>query len=99
MTNMTRDALRSLIGAREEVALNRLDNNFEYQKVCDQQEKSEEVVEELLQQFEKLDRITIRRHYESEVHKTNYEIKAAYIQGLRDCFSLFGFLMGNEVCI
>lgn len=99
MDNMTREALRSLIGAREEQALRRLETDLDYQEVCKQQEKSEAVVEELYQKFEKADRVTVRRHYEGELHKTNYEIKTAYIQGLRDCFLLFCFLSGNEVRI
>lgn len=99
MTSMTRDALRSLISAREEVAFNRLEQNPDYQEVCKQQEKSEEMVEGLYQRFEKSERIAIRRHYEGEVHKTNYEIKEAYLQGLCDCFRILGFLIGNEVRI
>lgn len=99
MDNMTRDAVRSLIGAREEFALRRLDSDLDYQGICKRQKKSEETVEELLERFEKEERITVRRHYEGEVEKTNCEIKVAYIQGLRDCFRLFGFLSGNEVRI
>lgn len=92
MTSMTRDALRSLIGAREDIALKRLGENQEYLRICKEQEHSEEVVEELYQQLEKSDRITIRRHYEGEIQKANFESKEAYLQGLRDCFKLFVFL-------
>lgn len=99
MTTKTRDALRSLIGAREDLALKELEQNLAYLSVCKEQKKTEEMVEELLLRFEKPDRMAIRRHYEGEVHKSNYELKAAYIQGLRDCFLLFGFLSGNEVYI
>lgn len=97
MDNMTRNAVRTLIGAREEISFQRLNDDLDYQEVCRQQEKSEEVVEELYQQFEKPDRLTIRRHYEGEVYKTSFQLKEAYIQGLRDCFSLVHFLSGNEV--
>ena len=99
MDNVTRDGMRSLIGAREDFALRQLDRNLEYQQVCERQDKSEKTVDELFERFEKEERITICRHYEGDVEKTNYEIKAAYIQGLRDCFRLFGFLSGNEVQI
>lgn len=91
MDRMTCDVLRSLIGARENFALTKLDNNLEYQSVCRNQGKSAETVEEQYQRFEKADRITIRRHYEGEIQKTNYQIKEAYIQGLRDCFCLISF--------
>lgn len=55
MDNMTCNNLRSLIGARENFALKKLDNNSEYQSVCRKQDKSEDVVEELYQCFEKAD--------------------------------------------
>ena len=96
MANMTRDALRSLIGSRVDIALERLEEKLEYLKICKKQEESGEIVEEFYQQFEKSDRITIRRHYESEVEKTNLEIKEVYLQGLRDCFKLFAFLGDEE---
>lgn len=99
MNETTRDALRSLIDAREDFALKQLEKDPEYLSVCQEQEKTEKIVDELLMKLEKPDRITIRRHYEGELNKTDYEIKAAYIQGLRDCFSLLDFLTGNEVCI
>jgi len=82
MANMTRDALRSLIGSRVDIALERLEEKLEYLKICKEQEESGEIVEEFYQQFEKSDRITIRRHYEGEVEKTNLEIKEVYLQGI-----------------
>lgn len=92
MTKMTRDALGSLITARIEFALNQLDQDSEYIELCNQQKKTEETAQELLNQLEKPDRITIRRHYEGELRKTNREIEAAYIQGLRDHSELIEFL-------
>ena len=97
MDNMTRNAVRTLMGAREETAFRHLEYDTDYQEICKQQKKSEEIVEELYQQFEKPDRLTIRRHYEGEIYKTSFQIKEAYIQGLRDCFSLVHFLSGSEV--
>ncbi len=92
MTEQTRLAFGTLLTSREETAYNRLKENPQFLEVCAQQAKSEEMVEELYQQFEKTYRIAIRRHYEGEVHKTNFEIKAVYLQGLRDCFKLLAFL-------
>lgn len=94
MTKMTRDALGSLITARIEFALSQLEQDPEYLEVCNQQKKTEDSVDELLGQFEKSDRITIRRHYEGETKKTNCELKAAYIQGLRDHYGFINFSMG-----
>ena len=100
MDHMTRNAVRSLMDAREAASFDRLESDLDYQKVCKEQENSEEWVEALYRQrFEKSERIAVRRHYEGEVHKTNYKIQEAYIQGLRDCFFLIGFLSGNEVRI
>ena len=93
---MTRQALRSLIVSREELALKRLAENPDYLEICEKQKQSEGIIEELYQQFEKSDRITIRRHYEGEVHKKNLEYKEVYLQGLRDCFRLFTFLGDEE---
>lgn len=94
---MTHDAVYSLIDAREEVALRNLQNNEDYQTLCKQQAQSEEVIEALFQRFEQTEYKTIRRHYEGELQKMDFEIKHAYVQGLRDCFILFRFLSGNEV--
>ena len=96
MTNETRQMLRALIASREEFAWNNLKENSEYLEVCKEQDKSEKVVEELYQRFDKEDRITICRHYEGEIHKQNFEIKELYIQGLRDGFQLLTFLSGSH---
>lgn len=93
MANMTRDALRSLIGSRVDIALERLEEKLEYLKICKEQEESGEIVEEFYQKFEKSDRITIRRHYEGEVEKTNLKSKKSIYRGL---FKLFAFLGDEE---
>ena len=95
----TREAIRAFIEAREEFSFKRLDNNREYQQLSERQEKSREMVEKYYQNFEKSDRIAIRSHYEGEMEKTDYELIEVYIQGLQDCFSIIGFLSGNEVQI
>ena len=95
----TRDAIRSFIASREEMAFKRLNINCKYQQITDRQEESREMVERLYQQFEKSERSDIRRHYEGEVEKLNYELSEVYIQGLQDCFKIIGFLSGNEVQI
>jgi len=92
MKSLTREALNSLVGAREDIALTRIQENAEYSEVCKQQEQTEEMVEKIYQQLEKTDRIMICRHYEGEVHKTSFEINELYLQGLRDCFKLIAFL-------
>lgn len=59
-------------------------------------EKTEEMVEEFYQRFEKNEQITIRRHYEGETHRETFELKEVYLQGLRDCFKLCAFLNGTQ---
>ncbi|MDR1630202.1 MAG: hypothetical protein LBS36_08340 [Oscillospiraceae bacterium] len=99
MDDTTRRAARSLIGAREELVFHTLKQDPEYQELCQQQEESGEAVEILLQKLEKDERRAIHSYYDGEIHKTGYQITGAYLQGLRDCFHLIGFLNGNEVRI
>ena len=99
MTNMTQDALGSLLDVREDAALSKLKQDPKYLSVCREQKESQKIVEDLLGPLEQSARNTIRDHFEGEIYKTTFEIKAAYIQGLRDCYRLFGFLAGNDVRI
>lgn len=92
MNDMERNAYRGVINARLEIALKGLRKNPKYIERCHQQEKSGELVEELLHQLEKDDRITIRRHYEGEIAKECDELNEAYVQGLRDCMKFLMFL-------
>lgn len=94
MDNETLQAVNALIFTREDAAFDRLEKDAAYEAVCAQQDKTEKMVEEYYQRFEKSERIAIRRHYEEETRKQNLELKAVYIQGLRDCFQLCAFLSG-----
>jgi len=51
---------------------------LQYLEVCTQQEKTENIVEELLQRFERDERISIHRHYEGETRKYGFEIDEVY---------------------
>lgn len=97
MDDTTREALRSLITARKEIAYNRIKEDPAYSEVCRQQNESEKTVEALYRRFDKAEQTAIRDHYEGEVHKTNFELDEVYRQGLYDCFRLIGILNGNGV--
>lgn len=99
MTNEEREMLKTLINMREEIAMNRLKNNLQYLEVYVQQEKTENIVKELFQRFERDERISIHRHYEGETRKHGFEIDEVYLQGLKDSIKFFAFLgaFGMEV--
>lgn len=86
LSDMERNAYKVFITSRIEVSLQRLKDNPEYNAYCRQQDASGDVVEEILHKLDKDDRITIRRHYEGQTVKENFELDSAYIQGLKDCF-------------
>lgn len=92
LSDMERNACKAFIISRIEVSLQRVKDNPEYRDYCRQQDASGDVVEELLHKLDKDDRITIRRHYEGQTTKENFELDSAYIQGLKDCFRVLSFL-------
>ena len=92
MTDSERKILIGLMDSRLDIALKRLNENTAYLEQCHLQEKSGEVVEELLHKLEKEEQITIRRHYEGETVKAGFEWNEAYIQGLRDSVKILAFL-------
>ncbi len=92
MTNEERKMFKTFINMREEIAMNRLKNNFQYLEICAQQEITEKTVDELFQRFEKEERISIYSHYEGETRKNSFEIDEVYLQGLRDSMKFLAFL-------
>lgn len=83
---------KTFINMREEIAMNRLKNNLQYLEVYAQQEKTENMVEELFQRFERDERISIHRHYEGETRKHGFEMDEVYLQGLRDSIKFLVFI-------
>jgi hypothetical protein len=89
--------IKSLMAARQEIALTRLMGNIDYQDICHRQSETAKAVEEFYNdRFTTEERITIRRHYEGGIEKSHYETDEVYLQGFRDCFKLvifFGLLL------
>ena len=92
MTNTERQALREFIGSRQDIALNRLVDNTQYQEMCQRQGKTSADADNALEKLEKEDRITIRRHYEGEMERTSFELDEVYLQGLRDSVKILALL-------
>lgn len=92
MTNEESKMIKTFINMREEIAISRLKNNSQYFELCTLQEKTENMVEELFQRFERAELITIHRHYEGETRKHGFEIDEVYIQGMRDSIKILTFL-------
>ena len=102
MTEDERQIFKTLAGTRAEAAiLNLKDTDPQYCEVCQEQEHSWLVADEILKRLPKDDRRTVIRHYEGEVHRFSFELDAVYLQGVRDCIKalmFFGVLgsVGNK---
>ncbi len=92
MTESESKALRQFIFSRLNIMYERLEDDARYQDACKQQRKREAEADAVLHKLEKPERITVRRHFESEVAKTGIELEEAYIQGLRDSVRALAFL-------
>lgn len=92
MTGAERKTYKEFVIARIEVALQRLHNNPMYMEWSRKQDASGEKVEKLLHKLSKKERIAIRRHYEGEIVRENFELDETYLQGMRDCVQIFSFL-------
>lgn len=87
----SRDSWKSLITSRIDAALECVNrSNSEYIELCEQQEASEKVVDNLLKKLDKKEQAVIRQYYDKEIEKENYELEGAYMQGIKDgiCFLL-----------
>jgi len=85
-------AIKEFIGSRVNFAIFKLgDDNPRYQEVCKNQEKNWQTVDVILRKLEDKDRRAVLRYYEDEVHKFSFESDGAYLQGVRDCFSMLAF--------
>lgn len=92
-TNETKKCWESFISSRVDIALERISRkNQKYIELCEQQEKSQEVVDSLLEKLGENDVLTIRRHYEMETMRQSYEIDEAYMQGMMDAIQFLGGL-------
>lgn len=100
MTEAEQKTYKVFVTARIETALQRLRSNPKYMEQRSAQELSEENVERLLQKLKKKERIVIRRHYEGEIVRENFELDETYLQGMRDCIQILSFLdvFHREVC-
>jgi hypothetical protein len=96
MTNEEQKMFKTFINMREEIAINRFKNNLQYLELYAQQEKTENMVEELFQRFEREERIAIHRHYEGEIIKHGFEVDEVYLQGLRTA-SNFWLSSGSSI--
>lgn len=92
MIEENKRAYKDFVIARIETALLRLRNNPAYIHRCRKQEKSEKKIDKLLHKLKKHERTAIRRYYEGEMVKQNFELDETYLQGMRDCFQIFSFL-------
>lgn len=99
MTRETRNTLRELFVARQDVALRHLHNELQYIAQCKEVQGLEGHVDNILQQLSKEDRITVRNYVDAELQRAAYEADAAYIQGLRDCVQFLCFLAGDQVAV
>ena len=85
-------AIKDFIGARVNFAIFKLDdNNPRYREVCKNQEKNWQTIDVILRKLEDDDRRAVLRHFEEDVHKFGFESDGAYLQGVRDCFSMLAF--------
>lgn len=91
MMKAEKNGYNEFIIARIEIALLRLRNNPAYMGRCRQQDKSEGKVERLLHKLNKDERITIRRHFEGQTVKQNFELNETYLQGMRDNIQILSF--------
>lgn len=92
MTDTIQNPYRDFITERIEVALFRCRENPAYIERCRQQNESEEAVDSLLEKLKKKERRTIRRHYEGEIVRENFELDETYLQGMRDCIYILSCL-------
>ena len=88
----TKECWKSYISSRVEFALERISRNPEYIKLCEQQEKDQEVVDSLLKKLGDENALTVRRHYEMETTRQSFEIDEAYMQGMMDAIQFLGGL-------
>lgn len=92
MTSMTKEMLLTLLTSRIDLALDLVSENPEYLTVCKQQGKSQHEVDELFERCSREEKRLIERYNEGETHKETFEIRAAYLQGMRDCYAILGLL-------
>lgn len=90
--NDTKECWKSYITSRVELALERISRNPEYIELCEQQDKSQETVDSLLEKLGGENALTVRRYYEMETMRQSFEIDEAYMQGMMDAIQFLGGL-------
>lgn len=92
MTSMTKEMLLALLTSRIDLALDLVSENPEYLTVCKQQGKAKSEIDMLFERFSREEKRLIESYDEGETHKETFEIRAAYLQGMRDCFTVLSVL-------
>lgn len=92
MTETNQELFETFVDSRLALVLNRLRAAPHFWELHKKQEERAEIVNELLHKLEKEERIAIRRYYDEELAIEHEETLAAYVQGLRDCIHMLGFL-------
>ena len=84
--------LREFIGERMALAMDKAKQDPRYIKYHEQQVKSQQLADAILEKMVKEDRLTIRRSNEDEIASIGLEMEEIYIQGLRDGVKLLSIL-------
>lgn len=92
MTDIDRKMFKGVIDTRLNIAYGNFQNKPEYVECCEQQEKSQKVIDDILNKLDESDRLTVCYHYEGETARESIEIFEYYLQGLRDGVKLLIFL-------
>ena len=92
MTSMTREMLLTIMTSRIDKALDRVSENSEYLTVCKKQGKAKPEIDKLFERFSQEEKAFIESYNEGETHKETFEIREAYLQGMRDCFTILSIL-------
>lgn len=97
MTDPVTEALRNLIAVRQEQILQTLDNDHEYRRICQEQERLEAEADRLLERFTPEERSVLLSYDDEQNDRVYCELKAMYLQGIRDGFGLFRLLVPSPM--
>lgn len=89
MADSATEALRNLIAVRQEQILQVLDNDHEYRRICQEQERLEAEADRLLECFTPEEWSLLLCYDDGQNDRVYCELKAMYLQGIRDGFGLF----------
>lgn len=97
MTDPVTEALRNLIAVRQEQILQVLDNDHEYRRICQEQERLEAEADRLLECFTPEERSLLLCYDDGQNDRVYCELKAMYLQGIRDGFGLLRSLVPSPM--